>query len=112
MFHTVLLTLFLFKLMVKNAFPPQGPQKIPRFSIVENIEHFSLEKIEVVLPDKLEVVWGLMSRKFRLQNFTPLLMHRQLPMQQLPRQTNAQATTAQVDNCPGKTTAKVGQLPR
>ena len=26
--------------------------------------------------------------------------------------TTAQATTAQVDNCPGKTTAQVGQLPR
>ena len=31
----------------------------------------------------------------------------QLPRRQLPRQT-----TAQVDNCPGKTTAQVGQLPR
>ena len=31
---------------------------------------------------------------------------------QLPRQTTAQATTARVDNCPGKTTAQIRQLPR
>ena len=40
------------------------------------------------------------------------IMQRHLPRRQLPPTTTAQATTAQVDNCPGKTTAQVGQLPR
>ena len=36
----------------------------------------------------------------------------ELLARQFGARTTAQATTAQVDNCPGKTTAQVGQLPR
>ena len=54
---------------------------------------------------------GPLRRAIELED-VPKTVLGQLPGRQQPRQTTAQATTAQVDNCPGKTTAQVGQLPR
>ena len=32
-------------------------------AIIVNLEHFTLDKIEIVIPYKLEVIWGLMRPK-------------------------------------------------
>ena len=32
-------------------------------AIIVNIEHFTLDKIEITIPYKLEVIWGLMRPK-------------------------------------------------
>ena len=48
---------------LKYISTPRATKKGGGAAIIVNTEHFSLDKIEVIIPYKLEVIWGLMRPK-------------------------------------------------
>ena len=43
-------------------------------AIVVNLEHFSLEKLDVVIPNKLEIVWGLVRPKVKVSSIKEIIV--------------------------------------
>ena len=59
---------------LKYISTPRSQKRGGGAAIVVNIEQFSLEKIDVVIPYKLEVVWGLMRPKKKTSKIKEILV--------------------------------------